>query len=195
MYKKTPYMGANDYVEMTEGLDSSMLASLGNRRRRRVLTTIVTVLLLFVGCAWSASRPAAFRWVSRMAPPVAQLLRPNALGQEEGGIRLEVAETTREGDELVIHLTMEDLEADRLSGEASPGWWEYRQGPHQATGATLPEYDPGTGLLHLYLTCTPTEAMPDLDWERWITVTIHDLHTAHGSIEADWTIHVSPLFQ
>ena len=42
------YYGANDYVEMTEDMDSSMLASLGRRRRRRFLTGIVVVLLLLV---------------------------------------------------------------------------------------------------------------------------------------------------
>jgi hypothetical protein len=42
------YMGANDYVDMTEGLDSSMLVTLGQRRRRRVLALLVLVMALLL---------------------------------------------------------------------------------------------------------------------------------------------------
>ena len=74
MFIKSRYQGANAYVDMTEGIDRSMLASLGQRRRRRFLTAIWLVLILFVAGAWFASRPAAFQWLSRVAPPVAHFL-------------------------------------------------------------------------------------------------------------------------
>ena len=187
------YMGANDYVEMNDGLDSSMLASLGQRRRRRFLIGFCLVLALFIGAVWTASNPRAFHWLSRVAPPVAQLLRPNAGSQEESGIRLELAEVTREGDELLIHLTMEDLEGDRLDRRTNIAWWDYAQNRTAASGSRTQKYDQETGLLHLYLTCKPAEKMPAFDWERWVTVTIYDLLTPHGTISDTWSIQVSPI--
>lgn len=174
MFIKSRYQGANAYVDMTEGIDRSMLASLGQRRRRRFLTAIWLVLILFVAGAWFASRPAAFQWLSRVAPPIAHLLRPSAGSQEENGIRLEIAEVTRQGDTLRVHLTMEDLQGDRLGGGYSPEWWEYRQ-DRAASGLCTRKYDPETGLLHLYLTCDPAEDMEDFDWERWVTLTLFNL--------------------
>ena len=35
--------------------------------------------------------------------------------------------------------------------------------------------------------------MPDFDWERWVTVTIYNLHTPQELIEETWTIQVSPI--
>lgn len=174
------YMGANDYVEMTENIDSSMLASLGQRRRRRVLTAIVLAIALFVGCAWVASTPVAFQWLSRVAPPVARFLRPSGGSQVENGIRVEVAEVTRNGEELCIHLTMEDLEGERLSSRYSAEWWEYRQ-KSGASGSCVPYYDKQTKLLHLNLICKPAENMPDFNWNRWVTVTVFDLAAGTGS--------------
>ena len=172
------YMGANDYVDMTEGIDSSMLASLGQRRRRRFLTGFCLVLALFIGAVWTASTPQAFQWLSRVAPPVARLLRPDAGSQEESGIRLELAGTERVGNALQLHLTMEDLEADRLDSSLYPQWWEYRQSS-VASGSCTRAYDAETGLLHLYLTCKPEEDLQDFDWDQWVTVTIHDLVGTH----------------
>ena len=181
------YMGANDYVDMTEGLDSSMLASLGQRRRRRLLIGMVLVMALFVGFIWMTSNPVAFQWLSRVAPPVAQWINPAAGSQEESGIRLEVAEVTREGDELLVHLTMEDLRADRLSWATYPKWWVCEQEKLRINGDCNRRYDEETGLLHLNLTCKA-----GFDWERWITVTIYGLHTAHGELDSTWTIQVNP---
>ena len=62
------YFGANDYVEMTEGIDSSMLASLGDRRRRRFLTGLCLAMVLFVAAVWTASTQAV-RVQSRMSRP------------------------------------------------------------------------------------------------------------------------------
>lgn len=172
------YFGANDYVEMTEGIDSSMLASLGNRRRRRFLTGICLVLALFIGAVWTASTPRAFQWLSRVAPPVAHFLRPTAGSGEESGILAQVVEVKREGDTLRVHLTMEDLQGDRLKGQTKPEHWYYEQGRIRGSGSCVPYYDDQTGLLHLNLTCQPTG---DFDWERWVTVTVEDLRsTADG---------------
>lgn len=187
------YMGANDYVDMTEGMDSSMLVTLGQRRRRRMLTLLALVMALFVGCGWVTSNPAAFQWLSRVAPPVAQLLLPRAGSREESGIRLEIAEVTREGDTLRVHLTMEDIQGDRLERGCYCEWWEYRQERSAATGSRSCQFDQETGLLHLYLSCKPNAAMPHFDWERWVTVTIYNLHTPQELIEETWTIQVSPI--
>lgn len=172
------YMGANDYVEMNEGLDSSMLASLGQRRRRRFLTGFCLVLALFIGAVWTASTPQAFQWLSRVAPPVAHFLRPTAGSGEESGILAQVVEVKREGDTLRVHLTMKDLQGDRLKGRTNPEHWYYEQGRIRGSGSCVPYYDDQTGLLHLNLTCQPTG---DFDWDRWVTVTVEDLRsTADG---------------
>ena len=193
MFKKERYLGANAYVEMTEGLDSSMLVTLGQRRRRRVLALLVLVMALFVGCGLITANPAAFQWLSRVAPPVAHFLLPTAGSREESGIRLEIAEVTREGDTLRVHLTMEDIQGDRLEGGCYCEWWEYRQERSAATGSRTCQFDQETGLLHLHLTCKPNAEMPDFDWERWVTVTIYNLRTPQELIEGTWTIQVSPI--
>ena len=193
MFKKERYLGANAYVEMTEGLDSSMLVTLGQRRRRRVLALLVLVMALFVGCGLITANPAAFQWLSRVAPPVAHFLLPTAGSREESGIRLEIAEVTREGDTLRVHLTMEDIQGDRLEGGCYCEWWDYRQERSAATGSRSCQFDQETGLLHLYLSCKPNADMPDFDWERWVTVTIYNLHTPQELIEETWTIQVSPI--
>ena len=187
------YMGANDYVDMTEGLDSSMLVTLGQRRRRRVLALLVLVMALFVGCGLITANPAAFQWLSRVAPPVAHFLLPTAGSREESDIRLEIAEVTREGDTLRVHLTMEDLQGDRLERGCSFEWWEYSQERRGTTGSRTCQFDQETGLLHLYLSCKPDEEMPEFDWERWVTVTIYNLRTPQELIEGTWTIQVSPI--
>lgn len=168
------YMGANDYVEMNEGLDSSMLASLGQRRRRRFLTGFCLVLALFIGAVWTASTPQAFQWLSRVAPPVAHFLRPTAGSGEESGILAQVVEVKREGDTLRVHLTMKDLQGDRLKGRTNPEHWYYEQGRIRGSGSCVPYYDDQTGLLHLNLTCQPTG---DFDWDRWVTVNVYNLRT------------------
>ena len=170
------YFGANDYVEMTEGIDSSMLASLGDRRRRRFLTGLCLAMVLFVSAVWTASTPRAIQWLARTAPPLARLLDPEMGGPEENGIRLEIADAAREGDSLRVHLTLKDLEGDRLSSRFSPQWVTYRQDDSTPALWTR-EYDAETGLLHLYLTCKPAENMADFDWSRWTTVTVYDLAT------------------
>lgn len=182
------YFGANDYVEMTEELDSSMLASLGQRRRRRLLVGMVLVMALFVGFIWMASNPVAFQWLSRVAPPVAQWINPAAGSQEESGIRLDVAGVTREGDELLVHLTMEDLRGDRLSGATYPVHWTYAQDRSDDSGHRTQEFDAQTGLLHLYLRCDPARDMPEFDWERWVTVNIYGLRTPGNVTEAQISI-------
>ena len=187
------YMGANDYVDMTEGMDSSMLVPLGQRRRRRTLTLLVLAMALFVGCGWITANPAAFQWLSRVAPPVAHFLLPTAGSREESGIRLEIAEVAREGDTLRVHLTMEDIQGDRLEEGCYCEWWDYRQERSAATGSRSCQFDQETGLLHLYLSCKPNADMPDFDWERWVTVTIYNLHTPQELIEETWTIQVSPI--
>ena len=175
---RTFFHGANDYVEMTDGIDRSMLANLGRRRRRLVLTAVALVLALLVLAPWAASDPAVFQWLSRVAPPIAHFLRPTAGSGEESGILTRVVETTREGDTLSIHLTMEDLQGDRLKGQTNPEHWYYEQGRIRGSGSCVPYYDDQTGLLHLNLTCQPTG---DFDWERWVTVTVEDLRsTADG---------------
>lgn len=186
-------MGANDYVDMTDGIDSSMLVTLGQRRRRRTLTLLALAMALFVGCGWVTANPAAFQWLSRVAPPVAHFLLPTAGSREESGIRLDIAEVTREGDTLRVHLTMEDIQGDRLERGCYSEWWEYRQERSAATGSRTCQFDEETGLLHLYLSCKPNADMPDFDWERWVTVTIYNLHTPQELIEETWTIQVSPI--
>ena len=171
------YFGANDYVEMTEGIDSSMLASLGDRRRRRFLTGLCLAMVLFVAAVWTASTPRAFQWLARVAPPVAHFLRPTAGSGEESGILAQVVEVKREGDTLRVHLTMEDLQGDRLKGQTNPEHWYYEQGRIRGSGSCVPYYDDQTGLLHLNLTCKPAENMADFDWSRWTTVTVYDLAT------------------
>ena len=193
MFNKARYMGANDYVDMTEGVDSSMLVTLGQRRRRRTLTLLALVMALFVGCGLITANPAAFQWLSRVAPAVAHFLLPTAGSREESGIYLEIAEVTREGDTLRIHLTMEDIQGDRLEGGCYCEWWDYRQERSAATGSRSCQFDQETGLLHLYLSCKPNEEMPDFDWERWVTVTIYNLSTPQELIEGTWTIQVSPI--
>ena len=193
MFKKERYLGANAYVEMTEGLDSSMLVTLGQRRRRRVLALLVLVMALFVGCGLITANPAAFQWLSRAAPPVAHFHLPTAGSREESGIRLEIAEGTREGDTLRVQLTMEDIQGDRLERGCAFGWWEYSQERSGATGSRTCQFDQETGLLHLYLSCKPDEEMPEFDWERWGTVTIYNLRTPQELIEETWTIQVSPI--
>ena len=170
------YFGANDYVEMTEGIDSSMLASLGDRRRRRFLTGLCLAMVLFVAAVWTVSTPRAIQWLARTAPPLARLLDPEMGGPEASGIRLEIADAAREGDSLRVHLTLEDLEGDRLSSRFSPQWVTYRQDDSTPALWTR-EYDAETGLLHLYVTCKPAENMVDFDWSRWTTVTVYDLAT------------------
>ena len=91
------YFGANEYVEMTEGIDSSMLASLGDRRRRRFLTGICLAMVLFVAAVWTASTPRAVQWLARTAPPLARLLDPEMGGPEESGIRQFMEEFTLAG--------------------------------------------------------------------------------------------------
>ena len=193
MFNKVRYMGANDYVDMTEGLDSSMLVTLGQRRRRRVLALLVLVMALFVGCCWITSNPTAFQWLSRVSPSVARFLLPTAGSREESGIRLEIAEVTREGDTLRIHLTMEDIQGNRLEQGCYCEWWAYAQEPSIATGSRSHKFDEETGLLHLYLTCKPGEQMPDFDWEQWVTVTIYNLRTPQELIEGIWAIQISPI--
>ena len=170
------YFGANDYVEMTEGIDSSMLASLGDRRRRRFLTGICLAMVLFVAAVWTASTPRAVQWLARTAPPLARLLDPAMGAPEASGIRLEIVDAAREGDSLRVHLTLEDLEGDRLSSRFSPQWVTYQQDDSTPALWTR-EYDAETGLLHLYMTCKPAENMADFDWSRWTTVTVYDLAT------------------
>ena len=170
------YFGANDYVEMTEGIDSSMLASLGDRRRRRFLTGLCLAMVLFVSAVWTVSTPRAIQWLARTAPPLARILDPEMGGPEESGIRLEIADAARDGDSLRVHLTLKDLEGDRLSSRFSPQWVTYRQDDSSPALWTR-EYDAETGLLHLYLTCKPAENMADFDWSRWTTVTVYDLAT------------------
>lgn len=192
---RTFFHGANDYVEMTEEMDSGVLVMLGKRRRRRVLIAVALVMALLILLPWAASSPVAFQWLSRVAPPVAHFLRPRAGSQVENGIRMEAVEVTREGDTLLIHLTMEDLEGSRLKGKSSPGNWYYEQGRSRASGSCVPYYDEQTGLLHLNFICTPTEDMPDFDWGRWVTVTICDLRVLTDTVEridGTWTIQVSP---
>lgn len=187
------FHGAYDYVEMTDGIDRSALASIGKRRRRWLLAAIWLALILFVTGSWFASRPAAFQWLSRVAPPIAHFLLPSAGSQVENGIRLEVVDTTRQGDTLLVHLTMEDQQENRLHAGLFPTWWEYRQ-DRAASGSCSREYDPETGLLHLYLTCDPAENMPDFQWDRWVTVTVYDLYARSGQvIEGAWTVQVSPI--
>lgn len=175
---RTFFHGAYDYVEMTDEVDRSVLLKLGKRRRRRVLTAVALVMALLVLAPWAASTPAVFGWLSRVAPPVALFLRPSAGSQEEHGIRLELAGTERVGNALQLHLTMEDLEADRLDSSLYPQWWEYRQSS-AASGSCTRAYDAETGLLHLHLTCKPEEDLQDFDWDQWVTVTIHDLIGTH----------------
>lgn len=190
---RTFFHGAYDYVEMTDGIDRSALASIGRRRRRLLLAVIWLVLILFVTSAWCASRPAAFQWLSRVAPPIAHFLRPSAGSQVENGIRLEVVDTTRQGDKLLVHLTMEDQQENRLHAGLSPMWWEYWQN-HTASGSCTREYEPDTGLLHLYLTCNPAADMSDFRWDRWVTVTVYDLSTRSGQvIEGTWMVQISPI--
>jgi len=186
------YFGANDYVEMTEELDSSMLASLGQRRRRRLLALLALVMALLVLAPWMAWNPTAFQWLSRVAPPVARFLRPDAPGQEDQGIRLEFVESHLEEDRLVIHLTMEDLQADRLNGSSFPEWWSYEQNDRRISGRCTREYDPQTGLLHLYLTCEAEEPS-EFDWERWGVVSISGLRTTSDSVPEPVTIPLDPL--
>lgn len=174
---KERYHGANDYVEMTEGLDRSILANLGKGRRHRVLAAVSVLMALIVLAAWMASTPAAFQWLSRVAPPVARFLSPSSGSVEENGIRVEVAEVTREEDALLIHLTLEDLEGDRLNGKTAPSHWTCEQGLSSTIGSCTRRYDEETGLLHLFLTCNnPTKNIPDFDWERWVTIVIDDLY-------------------
>ena len=142
------YFGANEYVEMTEGIDSSMLTSLGDRRRRRFLTGICLAMVLFVAAVWTATTPRAVQWLARTAPPLARLLDPEMGGPEESGIRLEIADAAREGDSLRVHLTLKDLEGDRLSSRFSPQWVTYRQ-DESSPALWTREYDAETGLLHL----------------------------------------------
>lgn len=174
---KERYHGANAYVDMTEGLDRSMLAKLGTRRRRITLSIVALVMALLVLAPWVASNPAAYQWLSRVAPPLAHLLLPSADSAEENGIRAEAADVTREGDTLLVHITLEDLQGNRLNGNTYPEWWTYEQFPSQATGHCSQEYDTETGLLHLYLTFEPKRNTPDFDWGRWVTVSIHNLRT------------------
>ena len=94
----------------------------------------------------------------------------------ESGIRLEIADASRDGDSLRVHLTLEDLEGDRLSSRFSPQWVTYQQDDSTPALWTR-EYDAETGLLHLYMTCKPAENMADFDWSRWTTVTVYDLAT------------------
>lgn len=192
---RTFFHGANDYVEMTEEMDRGVLVALGKRRRRLVLTAVALVMALLVLAPWASSNPAVFQWLSRVAPPVAHFLRPNAGSQVESGIRLEAVEVTRDGDTLLIHLTMEDLEGSRLKGKSSPENWYYEQGRSRALGSCVPYYDEQTGLLHLTFICDPTEDMPDFDWDRWVTVSIYDLRVLTDTVEridGTWTIQVSP---
>ena len=171
------YFGANNYVEMTEGLDSSMLASLGQRRRRRLLTLLALVMVLLILAPWAAWNPAAFHWLSRVAPPLAQFLRPDVSSREANGFRVEFVETRMEGEQLLIHLTMEDTEGARLNGSSRPEHWTYEQGKYLTRGTCTQEYDPETGLLHLYLSCKPAADMPNFDADRWGTVTLGSLRT------------------
>lgn len=191
---RTFFHGANDYVEMTEEMDRGVLVTLGKRRRRRVVLAVAVVMALLVLLPWAASDPEAFQWLSRVAPPVAHFLRPDAGGQVENGIRLEAVEVTREDDTLLIHLTMEDLEGDRLQGRISPANWYYEQGRSRAYGSCVPYYDEQTGLLHLNFICDPEEDMQDFDWDRWVTVTICDLRVLTDTVEqiaGTWSIQVS----
>lgn len=188
------YYGANDYVEMTEDMDSSMLASLGRRRRRRFLTGIVVVLLLFIGTVWVVGTPGYLQWLSRVAPPVARFLVPSLVGStEKYGIRLELVDAAREGETLLVHLTMEDTEGDRLTSLSAPGWVGVMQDEDRALARFIREYDPETGLLHLQIICRPGEHMPDFDWDRGIMVQVYDLEThstTGGYIGATWTVQV-----
>ena len=179
---RTFFHGANDYVEMTGQMDSGVLVMLGKRRRRRVLIAVALVMALLILLPWAASNPVAFQWLSRVAPPVAHFLRPRAGSQVENGIRMEVVEVTRKDDTLLIHLTMEDLEGDRLD-ERAPEWWDWQQGRIGASGSCVPYYDAQTGLLHLNLSCTPAKNRPEFDWDRWVTVSVYDLAAKTTSTE------------
>lgn len=184
------YFGANDYVEMTDGLDSSMLASLGQRRRRRVVGLTALVMVLLILLPWFAWNPGTFQWLSRVAPPVARFLRPDAPTREANGLRVEFVEARLEGEQLLIHLTMEDTEGERLNGSSHPEWWTYEQGEFRTDGTCTREYDPETGLLHLYLTCKAAADIPDFHDERWGTVTLGGLRTTTA---ADSDITAIPL--
>ncbi len=186
---RTFFHGANDYVEMTEEVDRSVLVKLGKRRRRLVLTAMTLVLALLVLAPWAASTPAVFQWLSRVAPPVAHFLRPTAGSEEADGIRVQVVEASREGDTLHIHLTLEDLQGDRLGSKTSPEYWYYEQGRTTGFGACVPYYDQQTGLLHLNLSCQPTE---EFDWDRWITLTIESLQTLAAPVPEQIPIPITP---
>ena len=186
---RTFFHGANDYVEMTEELDRGVLVTLGKRRRRLILSAVALVMALFVIAPWVASNPAAFQWLSRVAPPVAHFLRPTAGSGEESGILAQVVEVKREGDTLRVHLTMEDLQGDRLEGRTNPEHWYYEQGRIRGSGSCVPYYDDQTGLLHLNLSCQPTG---DFDWERWVTITIEDLRSMADGEQSLIPIPVTP---
>lgn len=186
---RTFFHGANDYVEMTEAVDRSVLVKLGKRRRRRVLTAVALVMALLVLAPWAASTPAVFGWISRVAPPVAHFLRPSAGSVERDGIRIQAAEATREGDTLRIHLTLEDLQGDRLNGSTTPEHWYYEQGRTSGLGACVPYFDDQTGLLHLNLSCQPSG---DFDWDRWITLTIESLQTLTAPAPEQLPIPITP---
>lgn len=190
---RTFFHGANDYVEMTEGIDRTMLANLGRRRRRWLMTAVSLVLALLVLAPWAASNPSVYQWLSRVAPPVAHFLLPSAGSEEENGIRVQVTEVTREDDTLLIRLTLEDLEGDRLSGMTSPEDWYCEQGRGRAYGSCVPYYDAQTGLLRLNLSCEPERNIAAFDWERWVTVRIENLRSPTEHIEGSWRIQVSPL--
>lgn len=187
---RTFFHGANDYVEMTEELDRGVLVTLGKWRRRRVVIAVAAVMALLILAPWLASNPAAFQWLSRVAPPVARFLNPTAGSGEVNGIRMEVVEVKREGDTLLIHLTMEDFEGDRLNKVSYPQHWYYEQGRSRASGSCDRFYDEQTGLLHLNLKCDPERGLEDFDWDRWVRVTVVSVRSTETT-EGPWSILVS----
>ncbi len=187
------YFGANDYVEMTDGMDSSMLVSLGQRRRRRFLISISLLLaLIFIAPAILVNQNA-YLWLWENAPPVAQFLSPNRFVTEQNGIRINLEQSYREGDTFHIFVTFEDLEGDRLNGRTIPVLWSYSQS-ESASGSFRWSWDEKAELLqfHFFFTVSKNK---DFDFERWGTLSVMDLQTDMGqrnTIEGVWTIPVRP---
>lgn len=144
---KERYNGMNAYVEMTQGVDSSMLASLGARRRRRLLIVIALLLAVVVIAPYILVTPELYGWLSEVAPPIAHLISPRHSSDEENGVRMKVVSATLDGNVMEVEVTFEDFEYERFNEHTIPYGWNIAELTSYSRELTACSYDEETRML------------------------------------------------
>lgn len=188
---KERYNGMNAYVEMTQNVDSSMLASLGARRRRRLLTVIAILLAVVVIAPQVLVTPEIYGWLSEVAPPIARLLSPRRGGVEENSVRMEVESATLFDNVMEIEVTFEDLEYDRINEHTIPRDWTIVASTIYSRELTACSYDEQTGKLSCRFRFTYSKDSEQYDLERSATLYVAYLERDDNSEIAELPVDIT----